>query len=79
MKTKIGDQGFRDFLRISCRNLDFGEIGILTNFPRQIKFFFTTVTLLGLDSIFHPSDHSYITSAKGLGGWVQKMSFFADA
>ena len=23
-------------------------------------------------------DHSYITSAKGLGGWVQKMAIFAD-
>ena len=23
-------------------------------------------------------DHPYITSAKGLGGWVKKISFFAD-
>ena len=23
-------------------------------------------------------DHPYITSAKGLGGWVQKMAIFAD-
>ena len=25
-----------------------------------------------------PRDHPYITSAKGLGGWVQKMAIFAD-
>ena len=24
-------------------------------------------------------DHPYITSAKGLGGWVRKMAIFADA
>ena len=26
----------------------------------------------------HVRDHSYITSAKGLGEWVQKMEIFAD-
>ena len=25
-----------------------------------------------------PRDHPYITSAKGLGGWGQKMAIFAD-
>ena len=57
-------------MRISCRNLDFGGIGILANFPRQTKLFFTTVTSsLGLDCIFYSKDHPYITSAKGLCWW----------
>ena len=29
-------------------------------------------------AIFFIWDHSYITSAKGQGGWVQKISVFAD-
>ena len=35
-------------------------------------------SLCSIDDVNSLGDHPYIMSAKGLGGWVQKMAMLAD-
>ena len=60
-------------------NLSFSFLDVeKKNSDQMCSSYFLPISTLQIAMHLLPWDHPYITSAKGLGGWVIQMSIFAD-